>query len=79
MFGKFSSSLVQKYVTLFTLSFAGYLEDVNVNGCDVYVQKFLHHNGDVFTDAVLCVCWSNSLWMCEIWRESRKVRFLSFF
>ena len=51
----------------------GYFEDADVNGCGVYVQKFLHHNGDVSTDVILRICWSYSVWLCQVWRESRKV------
>ena len=45
----------------------GNTQDVNVDSCGVYVQEFLHHYGNVSAHAVLCLCWSYPVWLCQVW------------
>lgn len=44
-------------------------EDADVDcGC-VSFQEFLHYNGNVSANSLICSRRMHSLWKCQIWRE----------
>ena len=65
-------------ISYFMILISGDLKDADVDSCGVYVQELLYHNGNVPSDALLCLRWGHSLWLCETWREPGKVRSILF-
>ena len=51
----------------------GDAQDADADGGGVHVQEFLHHHGNVSTDALLRVHWSHLVWLCQVRRRPWQV------
>ena len=63
------------YQDTHTLACLGNVEDINAHCTCINVQVIFHHHGNVSIDVVLRIRWSDSVWRCKVWGESRTVSY----